>query len=503
MLAMWVPSAIGGFFDALPATVPSLEGLLLSAHVWLAATFALMILAQLAKAFVKDPEQDPLATHPAQLAALARHRVLAAIPHTTLGFWCLFFVYFWQPLSACLDRLWLSVPAHLLTTGLVAISSGVAIGAVGSHLLRRAATMGIRNTALLVNISGGSAMTVFVVLLLAIVIVNEHAPVVFETLGDSVAVSYPLGMIPYAAALAADEGRWLALFGWFGLSGVLALWAFRATYRWSFSAHREIPIDLATPVRRVFAPVFTGHQGRWLPAGVSAFWRKDILVPYSREPKRYLFHQVNLLWWSIMSVILAMALRNRGIINAAFADTIPVLLTLSSMAILAMQNGVNALGREGKELTWLRPIFTGPQLFGHKLLVNWVYVVVHGVAYAIVVHAASVATLLGTAFWTLLFYAVGAGAVFSCLATAIGFLLPDFDHRRSSLPGSTATGKFAYMFGSLVLIVMTVTAHLLLAAGGFYGATYAGLLVFVGISAAVAIGLITAGGLRQYQGMEI
>ena len=233
------------------------------------------------------------------------------------------------------------------------------------------------------------------------------------------------------------------------------------------------------------------------------FWRKDIVVPYSREPRRYLFHQVNLLWWGIVAAVLAMALRDRGNISVAFADTIPVLMTLFAMAVLAMQNGVNALGREGKEQTWLRPIFSGKQLFGRKLLVNMVYVLVHGVAYGLVVYAAASAASLNTHLWVLLVYAVGAGIVFACLATAVGFLLPDFERKGSSLPGSTGIGKAGFSFGALILIVITGTAHLLLAAALFDRATYAGLVVFANICAAVSFVVIGAGAIRQYQGMEI
>ena len=204
-----------------------------------------------------------------------------------------------------------------------------------------------------------------------------------------------------------------------------------------------------------------------------------------------------------MSVVLAMALRNRGTISAAFADTAPVLFILLAMALLAMLNGVNSLGREGKELTWLRPILSGPQLFGRKLLVNWIYVGVHGVAYALIMSATSNAASLQTPAWILLAYALGAGAIFACLATAVGFLLPDFDRKRSSLPGSTGIGKAGFLFGALILIAMTGTAHLLLAAGVFGGATYAGLVVFTSLCAAVSFAVITAGALRQYQGMEI
>jgi hypothetical protein len=310
-------------------------------------------------------------------------------------------------------------------------------------------------------------------------------------------------MIPFAAALAADEGRWLALLSWLGLSVALALWAVRAAHRWSFSAHRDIPIDLATPLKRVFAPKFTGQSGRWLPRGISAFWRKDIIVPYSREPKRYLFHQANVLWWGILVIILAMALRNKGSISVAFADTIPVLITLFALAVIAMQNGVNALGREGKELTWLRPLFSGQQLFGRKLTVNLSYTLVHGIAYAFVIATATRAASLGTSLWVLPTYAMSAGVLFAFLATSIGFLLPDFERRRSSLPGSTATGKGVYLAGTLVLTAMVGTAHLLLVAGVCDAATFAGLVAFAGTLAAAGIVLITAGALRQYRGIEI
>lgn len=502
LLVMLVATATGGFFETVPQTRAGLDGLLLVGHLWLAATLSLMILAQLAKCFVKNPEQDPLATLPAFSPALAQHRVLAAMPLTTFGFVGLFFCYFWQPMAARLDRPWLSFPFHLFTTSVLAILAGVVAGFLGRSVLSEATKRRGHSADLIVNISGGTALSVFVVLLIAIVTANKYAVGILETLGDSIAVSIPIGMIPFAAALAADDGRWLALAGWLGVSIASALWAIRATYQWSFSAHRDIPTDLLSPMSRTYAPVFTGSPVGWLPAGVSAFWRKDIAVPYSREPKRYLFHQVNLLLWGVFSVTTAMALRNRGTISTVFADTVPVLITHIAMAFVAMQNGVNALGREGNGITWLRPIFSGPQLLFRKLLINLAYVLVHGVVIAFVLFTGSVAASLNVSFWILLAYALGAGIVFVCIATATGFLHPDFERSSSTLPGSTAMGKIGFLFGALIISVHSSTAYLLLRAEIFGGSTHAGLLVFVGVCVAFGTLLMTTAALRQYQRAE-
>jgi hypothetical protein len=503
LFSMMALSTVGGFLDELPETTAGLDGFLLATHFWLALTLAMMVLIQFSKTFLKDRLRDPVVAHPALYPLLNRHRVLTAIPLAALVFTGLFYLYFVQLLAARLDHLWLAVPIHLLTIGLLVVGSTAIMGSLGRWLLRRATEGGVRNEEMLINMLGAAGIAMFCIVLLAIIIANERGRWIFDVLGNSIAVTIPIVMIPFAAALAADEGRWLALAGWLGLSAGFAFWAFRSVYCWSFAAHREFPIDLAAPLRRLFASVFTGRPGRWLPAGLSAFWRKDIVVPYSREPRRYLFHQVNLIWWGIMAAILAMALRNRGEISAAFANTIPVLITLFAMAVIAMQNGVNALGREGKELTWLRPILTGPQILSRKLGVNCAYVLVHAVVYALVIFFASSAATLQTSFWGLLAHALGAGTLFACLATTIGFLLPDFDRRGSSLPGSTAVGKAGYLTGALLLVAVTGTAHLLLVAGVFDLATYAGLLAFVCVCAAVGAGLLAAGAVRQYRGMEI
>ncbi len=503
LVLMLAPYLVIGFLETLPESTSGLNGLLLATHFWLALALALMFLVQFTKTFLKDRTQQPLVAHPFHSPALNRHRMLAAIPMATLAFTGLFYAYFLHLLLARLQRIWLAIPVHLFTICLLAVSLATVVGFFGRKLLRFAIERGIRNEDLIVNTVVFVAIGTFGAVLLGIIIVNKHAIGIFEIIGSSIAVTIPVGMIPYAAAHAAGEGRWLALFGWLGLSAVMALWALRAMYRWSFSAHREIPIDLATPTRRVFAPAFTGKPGRWLPSGVSAFWRKDIVVSYSREPKRYLFHQVSLLWWGILAVILAMAFRDRGTISGAFAETIPVVVTVLAMAIIAMQNGVNALGREGKELTWLRPLFTGPQLLGRKLFVNVVYVLIHSFTYALIVYAATVTTTLGTTFWTLLLYAVGAGMVFACLATAVGFLFPDFERHRSSLPGSTSVGKGCYLLGALALVTTTGTGHLFLKAGVMDGSSYAGIVTFGLACAVVAFALIAAAAVKQYQGMEI
>jgi hypothetical protein len=197
-----------------------------------------------------------------------------------------------------------------------------------------------------------------------------------------------------------------------------------------------------------------------------------------------------------------MVLRNRGTISHAFAETVPILTTQIAMAFVAMQNGVNALGREGKELTWLRPIFTGPQLLVRKLLINLAYALIHGVVFAFVLFTASTAASLSVSFWVLLAYASGAGVSFVCLATATGFLFPDFERSSSALPGSTTIGKMGFLFGALALSVFTSTAHLLHRAGNLGGSTYTGLLVFAVTCVAFGILLMTIGALRLYRGVE-
>ncbi len=501
--AIFAQIVAGGFLEILPESVAGLDGLLLVTHLWLFAPLALMLLSQFAKAFIRRREEEPLLAHPALAPALARHRACASIPVVAITFTGIFYAYFWQPLAARLDNLWLAIPIHILTTALLVLATAILMGGVGRFLLKVAVKRGIRSPDTMVNLTGGVAMAAFMGLLFGIIIANEYAVGVFEFLGNSAAVSIPIAMLPYAAALAADEGRWLALSGWLVVSTAAALWSVRATYRWSFSAQREIPIDLVIPAKHVYRPAFTGRSSRWLPKGVAAFWRKDIAVPYSREPKRYLFLQFNILWWSIMAVFLAMALRNRGTISAAFADTIPVVVALFTTAFVAMQNGVNALGREGTEITWLRPIFSGPQLLGRKLLPNLAYVLAHGVAYSFVLDTAAATASVDVSFSVLLAYAVGAGSTFTCLATAVGFLLPDFERSRSSLPGSSTLGMVGFSFSAIVLSSLTGTAHLLLTAGSFDVSAYAGLLAFAFSCAAVGIVLTTAGGLRQYGGLEI
>jgi hypothetical protein len=495
--------ATGGFFETLPDSVAGLDGLLLTAHLWLVVSLASMQSCQLAKAFLREREDEPLLAHPAVYPALARHHFFTSITFVSLAFIGLFFIYFWQPLTSRLDNLWLTIPTHLAAICLLVFVSATLTGGLARMLLRAATARGFRDANLFVNVTGGAAMATLMIVLLGIIIANKHAVALFEALGNSLGVLASVGMIPFASALAVGEGDWLTAAGCLGVLTGLSLWGLRASYRWSFTAHQEIPIDLAAPSKHSFVPLFTGRPVRWLPGGLSAFWRKDIVVPCSREPKRYLLVQVSLLWWGILALILAVALKSRGIISPAFADTIPVLITLLAMASIAMQNGVNALGREGNELVWLRPIFSGRQLLGLKLAVNWFYVFVHGVAYALVIIAAANTALLDTSRWVLLLYALGAGSVFSCMATAIGFLLPDFTRRRSALPGSTAVGKIGYVFAALVLITFAGTAHLLVTAGAVGPATCLGLFAYAGVSTAAATALISVVAIRQYQGMEI
>jgi hypothetical protein len=212
---------------------------------------------------------------------------------------------------------------------------------------------------------------------------------------------------------------------------------------------------------------------------------------------------VSLFWWGILTVILANALRNRGNISVAFASTAPVLFVLAATAVLAMQLGVNSLGREGSALTWLRPILSGSQLLVRKLVVNGSYVLAHGFVYAAIAYTGSRLAALDTRFWILLSYAVLAGAVLSTLATALGFLLPDFERRSGFLPGATAAGKYAYLFAASLLVLMTGTAHLLLMAGRVDVAFYSGFLTFELICATAVTSLIAIGSVRQYRDMEI
>ena len=103
-------------------------------------------------------------------------------------------------------------------------------------------------------------------------------------------------------------------------------------------------------------------------AGIRLFFLKDILLPTTRSPHRFLTRQWILLAVAVTAPVVMWQLRREGRVSeiAAEAALWGVVMALPSVA--AYLSGLGSLGREGPELALIRPFLRPATLWGYKVL---------------------------------------------------------------------------------------------------------------------------------------
>lgn len=491
-------------FKPLSTTPAQLEGLLVAANVILVICFVTILPPLFAKVFVLRMAAEPLAAHPIAASALALHRLLTATL-ITAGLYLLTFhyIFFGHALRNRLDNPWIGIPIHVLTSLGFLLAIGVLTGAICRALLRR---RGVAQRANFIFRFGGAVFVgTFAGSLVVLNLVMKYAPEWFGALGKIAGRSHHLFLVPLIAALSTNGGSWLGPIVWLTVAGIVAWLAMRAALAWSRVAHSELPLDLDAPAKRHYASLFKGSCGRDRPwRWVMPFWRKDVLAPYIRDPRRYLSEQWFVFSAEISAVIVVTWLRHRGVLGAAQSSALFVAVMLTSIAALAMLPGLNILGKEGSQVGLLRSVMMGGELFFAKGFSSGLYVGAHGLLHSLfIVVSGQIAGIWNGGFLPPLVLAVFCALLLTLTACALGFALPDFQRRAVFLPGASTLAKHAYAGVSALVVAFVASSHLQFAQGNIDLATYAGLLSFVAALVAASFSGIAWWAVRRLQRIEI
>ena len=512
---MWVllglvalPSLFGlvvdDHFKQLSTAPGQLEGLLVAANVALVICFVTILPPLFAKVFVLKTADEPLAAHPFAAPALALHRLLTATLMTA-GLYLLTFhyIFFGHALRNRLDNPWIGLPIHLLTSLGFLLAIGVLTGAICRALLRRRGM--VRRADFIFRLGGAVFVGTFAGSLAVLNLVMKNAPEWFETLGEIAGRSHHLFLVPLIAALSTNGGNWLGPIIWLPAAAVAAWFAVRAAVTWSRVAQSELPLDLDAPAKRHYPSLFTGSCGwirpwRW----VMTFWRKDVLAPYMRDPRRYLSEQWFVFSAEIGAVVVVAVLRHRGVLGAAQGSALLVAVLLTSIAALAMLRGLNTLGTEGSQVGLLRSVMMGGELFLAKGLSSGLYVGVHGLLHSLVLMgSAQIAGIWNGGFLLPLVLVVSSALLLTLAACALGFSLPDFQRRAVFLPGASTLAKHFYAGVAALVVAFVALSHLQFAQERIDLATYAGLLSFVAAVVAASFSGVAWWAVSRLQRIEI
>ncbi len=481
-----------------------LDGMLVAAHLALTLAFVAFVPPILSKVFVVRRTPEPLMSHPSVMPLLALDRMLVSV--LLLGVVYLvpfFYLFYGRALINRLESPWIGIPVHLATTSVYLLVLGIAVASVCRSWTRRPNITRRAKTVL----RGGAVIFfgTFFLLTAGVTSVVERAPERVAAFGEMAQRALYVGLVPLAATLAIDEGRWLALLGWIVALGLATRLALRAALAWAAVAHLELPTDLDAPTRRRYSSLFDGlRAGRgWWPA-VRPFWRKDVVAPYAREPRSYFGEQWFAFSTGVGAVVLIAVLRHRGALQPVHSAALLVVVLLGVVAGLAMVRGLNCLGLEGSQLGLLRPVLTGGQLFVRKGLANGVYVLTHAVAHALVLFAAAqIAGLRQITLVAVLGCAIGGALIWTFAASALGFLLPDLQRRATFLSGAAAVAKYLYVGTCAVSLSLVGVAHVQYGLGRMDGGSYAGLITFVALTLVAAFSSVTWWALHRFPRIEI
>ena len=489
-------------FRTVAINFSELTGLLLLAYLGLVASLITLVPPLLAKVFVIKGGDDPLAAHPAAMPALALYRLLVStVLSGALYLLAFHYIFFGHAFTSRLTNPVLGWSIYLPTSLAFLVVIGVLTGAVCRALVRlpRMRT----HAELVFRIGGALFVILFVVSHAGLKVAATNAPEWLSTIGDVGARASYFFVIPFGAALSADEGNWLEFMGWLAALVMVVSVVLRRTWGWSRASKPEL-LEPQTGVKRRYRSIFDGLR-RGIPywREVTPFVRKDVVAPYVREPLRYLSEQWFVASAEIGAVVLAAVARARGSLDLVYDNALLVMVLLLSVAVLAMLRGLSSLGQEGAHLALLRPVVTSGELFIRKGIANGMYVVVHGALHAVLIYVA--AQIAGFQVLNLIpFLTVGVigAAVLTIAASTLGFLLPDFERRAAFLPGASATAKYLYA-GLAGLVAATVGASYQQHAQNQIDAvTHAWLLSFMAVGLSLTCGVIAWWATRRLRQRE-
>ena len=472
-------------------------GILAIAHLCLLVALILGVSSRTARSLIVGWRNEPLVLCAGATRGLAAYHLWVEVVAATALWLLLFFYVFYGGLVFGLGghpplSLILHAVAHLLVT----LPIGVLSYRLTLQLLERRPT----RARSFFNVTSTASLVAFLSLAAAPRILDALSPTVIGALATPyarIAMVYP----PIAILI---QGRLLGLVVW--ASGMILL-PFIALRMADSSIRHPSPIlfreiePIADPrFRSLFksrGPIQTGRLG-----GALLFFLKDILLPATRNPRRFLTRQWVFLAAAVSPPVAVWRLRQDGTVSETVAGAILLGLVMALPSAAAYLHGLGSLGREGPHLDLLRPTVRASLLFSHKALSTTAAVLPAGLCYATICGATSAALGL----WPGSLPAAGLGGltavVAAVTAVAVGFLLPDFHSRNILAPGSSRTGRILFASLAMYGIGMTVAAHVLTRSELLLPQFFTlGVLTTSGVGLGVS-GVVTFLALRQFPHLE-
>ena len=407
------------------------------AHAATVVALILGVAARTARSLIVEYQEEPLALYPGGRRGLAAYDLWGEVAAT--GLWLLFFFYLFYGalIYGLATQPLLVLPMHLFAHFLVLGALGALAYRLTLRILERRPAMG---RSLYIGTSAGAVLA-FLAVVGSATLLEDVPPGVMAQLGvwfDGAAVFYPP-----LAALVQPTNNLLGPLMW--VAGVVAAPA--------------VALKAAGPLMREPSPLLLGEVGapperrftstfrtQWHPkargmAGIRLFFLKDILLPTTRNPRRFLTRQWTLLALAVTAPVVMWQLRREGRVSeiAAEAALWGVVMALPSVA--AYLSGLGSLGREGPELALIRTFLRPATLWGYKVLPVLAAVVPYGLVYG----AITGATAAGLALEPGPLQAAGVGGLTGVVAAvnavALGFLSPDFGRRSVLATGASRTAR--------------------------------------------------------------
>lgn len=428
-------------------------GALLVAHLITSVNLVLFVPPLVAKRFTTKREDEPMLAFPYAYPTMAGYRlVVDTLLVSALYLAAVFYLFHGRSLAAV-------VPS---ATGLVAHSIGMVgylmvlgmVAALGTRAWLRGPRAS-RRAAVLVRL--GALLSLVSLLAVPFVprLLLEHAAAELVVLNQMAARSAFLLQLPLALAL--STGHWGSFAGWAVLLVALLAVALRAVGSWSADALADLTRDSIDEPARTYPSRFSPQIWPRQPAARLAllFFRKDVLTRYLREPWRYLVEQYVIVTIGLVLVALGRVFQDRDMVSSAVTSSLVVAAVMGASAAAAAMRGLPALGEEGEQLALLRPLVPGAALFAAKCTAVTCFAATHALLYSAFLGGAAIS--LGVeppSFLALGSASVLMAGIFSLLASALGFLLPELRREGLRQAGSSGIARVVYTASAALPVSM-------------------------------------------------
>jgi hypothetical protein len=450
------------------------------------------------RTLIVESTQDPLALYPAGRCGLAAYHLWGEVARTVLWLLFLFYLFFSALITGLTTRPLLVLPMHVIAHVLVLGALGVLAYRSSLRIRENRPSLGRS-----LNIGAGVGfMLAFLAMAGSGAFLENLTPAVLAQIGawfHRAAVLYP----PLAALVQPSESL-LDSAVWAVGVVVAPIVATKAADRLVRQPSPLVLGDVQAPRERSFTSTFRRQwrsESRRM-AGVRLFFLKDILLPTTRNRRRFLTKQWALLAVAVTAPVLIWQLRREGRMGEIAAEAALWGVVMALPSIAAYLSGLGSLGREGPGLGLLRPFLRPFTLWGYKVLPVLATVVPYGLVYGAVLGAMTAELGLGPGP----LQAAGVGGLTGIVATvnavALGFLLPDFARRSVLALGASRMAMRLFEVLAIYGIGVGVTARVLSRADVFPTQAFAPILVTTAGLGVTLEGIITFFALRRLSFLE-